>query len=285
MHRDEDSPFGEKEAQEILRTGWRQGSVFCPPVGLALPVPFDCERELLVVCTQSCVVVSRNLERDPHVEFLVAKPVKHYKATSQEATGKNLRRFHLPIAGMENAQALECDINRRLFLPRTLCLKHAPEAGISASEDAARDLAGWISLYYTRIALPNELVRRAAKKNGLFETIKAALKNTDEGKSEQLSESIDKILVNWSPDIEQQGGLYKLAILFLCADDAAEDRLNLLLEAKLQPFTKEGGLDGIKLTYAPTVKSQTFISQLDGYKRLSEWDYLSNMGDVAESEQ
>jgi hypothetical protein len=280
MHGDEDSPFGENETQRILEVGWRQGSVFRPPVGLALPVPCDRENELLVVCTQSCTVVSRDLARDPNIEFIVAKPTWHYKANSPEATGKNLRCFHLPVSGLANASALECDINRRFFEPRELCLKHPPEADLAVSEDAARNLAGWISLYYTRVALPNELVIRA---KGLFDTIKSALKkNTQSG--ERLSESIDKIFVNWSPDIELQGGLYHLDILFLCADDDADMRLNTLLETKLQPFTEEGGHDGIKLTYANKVRSQTFLSELEGYKRLSEWDYLSNLGDVAESE-
>jgi len=281
MHGDEDSPFGENEAQRVLEAGWRQGSVFRPPVGLALPVPFDHDSELLVVCTQSCVVVSRDLTRDPHIEFIVAKPTGRYKASSQEATGKNLRCFHLPVSRMANAPALECDINRRFFLPRELCLTHPPETGIAVSEDAARNLAGWISLYYTRVALPNELVIRA---KGLFDTIKSALKkNTQSG--ERLSDSIDKTLVRWLPDIELQGGLYHLDILFLCANDDADMQLNRLLGTKLQPFTEEGGHDGIKLTYANKVRSQTFISELDGYKRLSEWDYLSNLGDVAESEQ
>lgn len=281
MHGDEDSSFGENEAQQILEAGWRQGSVFRPPASLALPVPLDREHKRLVVCTQSCTVVSRDLAGDPHIEFIIAKPTGHYKANSQEATGKTLRIFHLPVFGLANAPALECDINRRFVLSRELCLKHPPEAGITVSEDAARNLAGWISRYYTRVALPNELVIRA---KGLFDAIKSALKKYTQS-GERLSESIDKILVNWSPDIELQGGLYHLDILFLCADDDADMRLNSLLEAKLQPFTEEGGHNGIELKYENKVSSETLLSDIQAYKRLSEWDYLSNLGDIAESEQ
>lgn len=282
MHGDEDSPFGENKAQQILEAGWRQGSVFRPPVGLAMPVPFEHEHEWLVVCTQSCTVVSRDLTGDPHIEFLVATPTGHYKANSPEATGKVLRRFHLPVSGLANVPALECDINRRFFASRTLCLAHPPETGITVSEDDVRNLAGWISRYYTRVALPNELVIRAG---GLFATIREVLKKkkATSGESERLSASIDKILVRWSPDTELQGGLYELDILFLCADEAADLLLNSLLEAKLQPFTEEGGHNGIRLKFANAVKSETFISELDGYTRLSEWDYLSNLGDVAEA--
>lgn len=281
MHGNAGLPFGEEEAHQILQAGWRQGRVFRPPLGYPLPVPFDYENEWLVVCTQSCTVVSADLDRDPHIEFLVAKPAAHYKANSPEATGKNQRRFHLPVSGLPGVTSLECDINRRFFEPRALCLSNPPDVNIVVSEDAVRNLAGWISRYYTRVALPNELVRRA---KGLFGIIKEALRdNTRNG--EMLSNSIDKILVRWSPDTELPNGLYKIDILFLCADGASDLRLNSLLEVRLQQFTEKDGHDGIKLTYENTVRSQTFLSQLDGYKRLSEWDYLSNLGSVAESEQ
>ena len=117
----------------------------------------------------------------------------------------------------------------------------------------------------------------------LFNIIKAALKkNTKDG--DELSESIDKVDVKWKPDSELQGGLYEVNILFLCADGDADLLLDTLLEANLKRFTEENGCDGIKLTYANTVRSETLVSQLDGYNRLSEWDYLSNLSDIAESE-
>jgi hypothetical protein len=280
MHGDEPSPFGESEARRVLEVGWRQGSVCRPPADLAIPAPLDRDAEWLVVCTQSCTVVSRSLINDPHIEFLVAKPVGSYNPNSQEATGKTLRRFHLPISGHPSAAALDCDINRRFFAPRSLCLTSRPDAGIMVSEAASRNLAGWISRYYTRVALPDQLVIRARK---LFDIIKAALKKSTKN-GDKLSESIDKIYVQWEPDSELQAGLYEMKILFMCVDGEADLLLNTLLEAKLKPFTEENGRDGIKLTYANTVRSETFFSQLDGYKRLSEWDYLSNLAEIAESE-
>jgi len=283
MHGDDDSSFGETEAQHVLDAGWRQGSVFRPPTGFVVPCQFDHDSEWLVVCTQSCSVVSRFLDADPHIEFLVAKPIGHYKPKSQEATGKTLRRFHLPVSGLPDVEALECDINRRFFAPRTLCLTSAPEAGITVSEDDARNLAGWISRHYTRVALPNELVIRARHEKGLFEIIRSALRSkTTSG--EEMSASINKIYIEWTPNTELQSGLYEVAILFLCADRETDSQLNSLLKDKLLPFTEDGGHDGIQLTYANTVRRATLLTDLDGYKRLSEWDYLSNLGDVAEFE-
>ena len=144
---------------------------------LAIPVPLDREAEWMVVCTQSCTVVSRSLVNDPHVEFLVAKPAEGYNPSSQEATGKTPRRFHLPVSGRPGVAALDCDINRRFFVPRSLCLTFTPDAGIMVSEEASETWrAGFRGI--TSVALPNELVIRA---KNLFDIIKTALKKSTGG--------------------------------------------------------------------------------------------------------
>jgi hypothetical protein len=281
MQVDERTDFGETEAQRIHSAGWRQGSIFRPPAEFSVPLEFDRDCEMLVVCTQSCTVVSKRIGADPYIEFLVAKPAKKYNPRSDEATGKNLRRFHLPILDIHNTEALACDINRRFFVDRRVCLVHSPDTRAKVSEKSARDLAGWISRYYTRIALPDELVRRAKK--GLFAHIQNALERKSPS-GEKLSNGIDRIYISWSPESELQDGPYSVHILFLCADANAEIQLNSLLDVPLDPFTQDGGHDGIKLEYEIKFKTETFVSELDGYKRLTEWDYLSNLGDNAESE-
>ena len=55
---------------------------------LALPISFDREHEWLVVCTQSCTVVSHDLVKDPHIEFLVAKPMGPTRQTPRKRRGK-----------------------------------------------------------------------------------------------------------------------------------------------------------------------------------------------------
>jgi hypothetical protein len=283
MQGKERSNFGETEAQRIHRAGWRQGSIFRPPEKFDVPVPFDRSREVLVVCTQSCTVVSPNFDANPLIEYLVAKPVEKYHPRSNEAKGKNSHCFHLPVPGMTNAEALGCDINRRFFVDRKVCVEHAPEERLVPSEEGVRNLAGWIARYYTRIALPDELVTRAKVKNGLFEIIQKALR-TKNSSGYEMSTTIDRIGVNWTPDSDMHGGFYDVQILFLCTDADADAQLNSLLVDPLSPFTDDNGHDGIKLVYDTTVRSSTFISAFDGYKRLTEWDYLSNPGDVAESE-
>ncbi len=273
------SDFGDAEARQIHQAGWRQGSIFRPPTGFSVPLEFDRDREMLVVCTQSCTVVSERIEKDPYIEFLIAKPVMKYNERSTEATGKNLRQFHLPISGIPNMQALACDINRRFFVDRRECIKHSPENEISASKESVRNLAGWISRYYSRIALPNELVSRA--KDGLFKIIQNAL-STERSPGQNLSVAVSGIYINWSPDSDLKGGVYLVDIIFLCMDADADNQLHTLLNDPLSPFTRSDGRDGIKVTWDTTVRSTTFISAFDNYKRLTEWDYLSSLGDVVE---
>jgi hypothetical protein len=158
-----------------------------------------------------------------------------------------------------------------------------PENCIIPSEEGVRNLAGWIARYYTRIALPNKLVARAKAKNGLFEIIQKAL-HTKNSNGEEVSTAVDKIGIHWSPDSDLQDDFYQVAILFLCTDADADDQLHSLLIDPLSPFTHDDGHDGIKLVYDTTIRSTTFISAFDGYKRLTEWDYLSNLADVAEDE-
>jgi hypothetical protein len=281
MQGKENSDFGETEARQILNAGWRQGSIFRPPEDFIVPVKFERDHEVLVVCTQSCTVVSPSLPANPHIEFLVAKSIDKYRPRSDEAKGKNLHCFHLPISGIPNTEAVACDLNRRFFTNRTECLNHSPDLGITASGEGVGNFAGWIARYYTRIALPNELVNRARK--GLFACIKNALDEKLES-GDKLSNGIYKIYIDWTPDLDIQDGFYEVYILFLCADVGTDIWLNSLLDVPLEPFTHNDGHDGIKLEYESKNTSETFVSEIVGYKRLTEWDYLSNLGDVAESE-
>jgi len=52
MQGEDQSNFGETEARLILNAGWRQGSIFRPPAEFSVPLEFDRDHEMLVVCTQ-----------------------------------------------------------------------------------------------------------------------------------------------------------------------------------------------------------------------------------------
>lgn len=277
----EQPTFGEAEARSIRDAGWRQGSIFTPPAELDIPVSIDRSRETLVVCSQSCAVVSPRIDRDPIVEFIIAKPIERYNPKCGEATGKNLRCFHLPSYGRNETSAFACDFNRRFQVKRQLLLEHKPDPRFAVSAEDARNLAGWIARNYTRIALPDALVNRA--KGGIFKTIQTALR-TNKSAGRELCESVKNIYISYAPESELLNGTYDVYLIFLCEDEQTEIELNSHLEDPLKLYTVEGGLDGIKLAYETKIPSQTFLSEIDGYKRLTEWDYLSNLGEIADSE-
>jgi len=272
--------FGKAEARSIRDAGWRQGSVFEPPAGFPVPEPFDREREVLVLCSQSCNVVSIQLDKDPFVEFVAASPIEKYHTGSGEAKGKNLRRFHLPVTGTSNFSAVECDFNRRFFVDRLELLSNRAATGIVVSDEHARNLAGWIARNYTRIALPDALAERA---KGLFGTILEVLRER-EPTGEELSQAADKIYIAYEPISELDGGTYDVLLIFLFKDGDSETEISKRLLSRLQPYCNGSGVGGIKLIFDTKVRTQAFVSEFDGYQRLSEWDYLSNLGDVAEAE-
>jgi hypothetical protein len=274
--------FDEAAAGSLLAAGWRQGSAFRAPVGLEVPIAYDRDTEWLVVCTQSCSVVSPRLTADPHIEVATARPIKKYSARSPQATGKDFRRFHLPVPGATGFQALECDINRRFNIPRERFLDFAPEPGITVPEGAGRALAGWLSRYYSRIALPNAFVTRS-RDSGFFETVKTALDQVH-GDGQPLSAAVDGIYVVCTPDTElAEGQPYACDLVFLCATQASASTLGEWLLDPLAPFTRDGGHGGIALIWDTKIRTSTFVDELMGYSRLSEWDYLSDLGDVAEA--
>ena len=176
--------------------------------------------------------------------------------------------------------ALSCNINKRFFVPRTACLSGSPIKTIQINDEDIRNFAGWIARYYTRVALPNALVTRAKK---MFDIIKKGMKK-DRTSGDPLSSHINKIYISWEPDTELTDGLYQVDLLFMCDDANTNSKLYDALEENLQKYTETKGHDGIKLKYENKVISETFLSDIQGYKRLSEWDYLTNLGDLAASE-
>jgi hypothetical protein len=267
--------LGPAEAKRLLDAGWRQAIAFRAPAQFSVPIPFDRDNEWLVVCTQTCSVVSERFTVDPFIEVVAAKPISKYNPRSPEATGKNARQFSLPLVGGE---AVQCDINRRCFIDREMFLGIEPDLSIQVLA-AAKGFAGWISRYYTRVAWPNALVDRAKAPGGLYESVKAALAHPF-GDKGPLSDWVSAIYVNWKPDDElsEAQGAYQVSMRFLCDNLEADTALGALLCEALDRF--EAGHDGITLQWDVKAKRTTFVTDLDGYYRLSEWDYLTDLGRV-----
>lgn len=273
-----DPPFGPDAARALLAAGWTQGSVFRPNALVTIPEDLDRPDAHLVVCTQACSLVSPSLDRDPFVELAVAVPITRYAPRSEAATGKDVRRHHLPVAGAA-FPALEVDINARFRVPREYLLAFAPD-GPRASAEACRDLAGWIGRYYTRIALPDALVVRL--KGSVFEILGRFLKGGPAGGGPKHHEGVHSIYLRWQPDAELAASMpYAVDLLILCDEVAVADALGArLAETGLDPDHRVER-DGLSVHCSVQARSETLLTDLDGWTRLSEWDHMTGLGETA----
>jgi hypothetical protein len=263
--------FGEEEANTLLKSEWRQCQIFRP--NDTLPHP---EKDIFfVVCTQSCTVVSPDLTRDPFVEIAIGRPLRTFQAKNHQARGKDVRKFHIPIIGAD-FEALEIDINSRQFVKRELLLV-TETAGFTVSDKTRRDFAGWIARYYTRIALPNELVARLKP---ILKNLKQFLETKDGDQFVPHHEQIASMWIRFNPDAELHIGETYTVKLLIVSDEpgAAED-----YDRELHKLFGRASLaiDGVAFSFDVNSLDETRLTDLDGYQRFTDWDYLSGMGDVA----
>ncbi|MCJ2052104.1 hypothetical protein [Methylobacterium sp. J-070] len=273
-----ESGFGGPEADKLLADGWTQGSLFLPNEHVGIPEGLERPSAHLIVCTQACSLVSDSLRKDPWVELAVVVPVATYSGKSGEATGKNARRYHLPVSGAA-FQAVDIDINARFAVRRESLLHFAPGQA-KATEEACRAFAGWIGRYYTRIALPNALVARL--RGSVFEPLEKFFKGSPKGGGPKQYEGVHSIYVRWKPSTElQPNESYDVDFLILHDEGAAADALERhLSEIGLDP----GGRvekPGLTVSCSAQARSETVLTDLDGYTRLSEWDHLTGLDEVA----
>lgn len=271
-----------RDAQTILQCGWRQGSVFDPHITDQIALPFALAAdEVLMICTQSCSVVSTRFNVDPNVEVMAVKPIKHFNTRAPEATGKNRRKLHVALLQPSEAiKALECDINRRGNIPRKTLLGLQLHPGFAIGEVGATQVAAWVSGNYNRIALPNLLVERMGMR--LRPTLERCLGEPKADGSGPVHQSISYIYIDWQPR-DENAPIYHLNLLFIGEDRAAVDQLDEALQTALEPFFDPNSTDGITLHICDCkLASATFLTDLNGYVRLSEWDYLSNLADTVD---
>jgi hypothetical protein len=262
--------------QKISNLGWRQGFVFQPLKDSQLASEISAD-EWLVVCTQSCSIA----HPEPHIELMVAKPIKKFNPRSAEATGKNVRKFTVALPLLGSEQGLECDITKRLFVPKEEFQDFPPPEEGQPPLENRRAFAGWLGRYYTREALPNVLEHRLREDfYGILESI--FKKKTDDDKT--FEECLQDIYIKWKPNEEltDSGVLYKLEFMFLCKDPNYEDEIGLVLTEELAAFENDAGLNGVRITnWLVRSVVNTFISDLDNYVRFSHWDSMSGMQAVA----
>jgi hypothetical protein len=269
-------------AKAILDKGWRQGAIF-DPRGIVGNIQLT-DGEFLVLCTQSCTVVSSRFATDPIVEAMGVKLLPKYNPRAFEATGKNQRKLHIEVIGSSQFKCIECDINRRFFFDRHHLLNINPLQELEIGVEGSTKLAGWLARSYTRIALPNLLVERVKP-----ELLTLILKCLDEkqtngqNKGSPIHESVSFIYLDWQPRHDVTD-LFELKFIFLCSDAQTEEMLENSLLEKLEPYQAQEGKHGVKISsIICRTPNTTFITDLNGYERYSEWDFLSELGEIAQA--
>jgi hypothetical protein len=253
--------LSDHDIANISSKGWRQGALFRPN-DYVQQGPDDPQGAFFIVLTQTCTLVNPSLKNNPWIEIATAKPVEHYNPKDPAARGKTFHKYHLQLKGADHP-ALEIDINSRRFVDRKKLLEFGPDGPVCDPSDCYR-MASWMARYYTRVALPNALVGLL---KDVFVQLRGILDSDYEGAP--LHEDVDEIFIDWAPDDEHTN--YTCTLTILANDQAVTEQIDRLIGQA--GFTDAG--DYLELKIEVLACDATFVSDLRGRKRLSEFDYLS----------
>lgn len=276
-------------ARQISFDNWRQGSVFDPrgvlnKITIAENETSLSDNEFLIICTQSCSLVSRRFDVDPYAEAMVVKLIGEYNPRSQEATGKNQRKLQIKLLDDPKYKCIECDINKRFMFNRKRLLEMRPSKELNLEENAGDKFAGWYGRSITRTALPDLLVERMGN---LSKIIKKCLEKKfydDQGILSPIHESVPYQYIDWQPRKEKPEGLFTLRFFFLCANPETEENLDKELTEKLSSYRSEEGKDDLKIMeIVCKTDDSTFVRDLYPYEKLSDLDYLSDLGEICKA--
>lgn len=273
------SVFGNDEARHLLEAGWRQGSTFRADlkVAEALGVP---EGTCLVVLSQSCVVVSSDLLKDPRLEVGTLEEAfeERFSETDPAAVGKFRTKLHLKLDGHPDGDRYVLNINTRQFMPREFLLSIAQESHACSSEQSDR-MAGWVARSYTRSAWPNRLVEifsETKAKAKLEKALKTKIK-TEVGER-HLYAFTRAIFARWDPDAEVDR--YVLNLDFVCDDEVYASALEDVIHDK---FKVENKLvfqnDNLVLTVKVLAADAVLFNEFDGSRRMTEWDVFTDLAE------
>lgn len=277
--REPDSPAVEVDenfGEIIFHSGWRQGSFF-PIEEMKWP-----QKDLgskkdayAIICSQSCAVVSRNMKRDPYAEIIIGYPLQgKYNPRSQEATGKDQGRLFLKIDGVKGVDALVVSINHRFEMPRESLVAHKPLVEVKLAEGEAKKLTNWLARNYLRIALPDALVDLL--KLHIFPQLEKWLKR-ELSASVTINSEVDMVYVAWDPDQEVKN--YQFDMLVLTKNGDIQKDFELTLKPTILHLMKDNQT-GLLLKFCECqLKGETMLSDLDGYSRFSQYDYMTSATD------
>ena len=268
-----------QDGSTLFDKGWLQGKIV-PNNKLQLPdkiVKNAANEHLLIVCSQSCSVVSRNFEKDPYVEIIVGKPIVIYNPKSQEARGKDQRKLHLNLEVHGESKPFEINIYDRFEIDRKLLLTCDPVNDVYLKPEDGDKLSNWIARSYLRLALPNELVAKITERKGFIDKFDRWLKQVSNTTGHNRHEFVKAIYLKWEPNNASAQYTVDIMLLADCADFQKDFDLNFEEQVLNKIDFDALGLLGFNVRCQ--LRDETFLTDLDGYKRFSEFDYLTEMGE------
>lgn len=157
---------------EVANQGWRTGAVvplamlpviaqyLCRPGAAAVEVAAD---HWLVVVSQTCDVVARNLEAEPFVEVLHCKPIAKPRAQYRDFRSTRILDFR-PNRHTHEAVSLSAHaVADRYLVPREFFRDQPPDANRYLSSEATQRIMAWYSLRAGRPSWPDAFVKRINK--------------------------------------------------------------------------------------------------------------------------
>jgi len=138
---------------KLMSQGWQQGSIISSESLTDLPEELsNCPHFLIL--SQTCDVLSHNLNSEPTVELLPLKLLPKQKPDKNLANTYNPRRIQFQISIEGNEKWVESSIKDILLYPREKLEHFAPKASVEISPSRLRDLCIWRAARYLRPAFP-----------------------------------------------------------------------------------------------------------------------------------
>ncbi|MBB2789251.1 UNVERIFIED_ORG: hypothetical protein GGD43_004475 [Rhizobium esperanzae] len=264
--------FGETEAEELLRLGWKQGATFYI-AGKMIELTGLPAGTMVAVVTQSCTVVSRDIAKDPSIEIMVvSKDDKAFSAKNLDARGRNMRRLLVPLSSGTDQAGYYIDFNKRRFVPRRDFLEFQPD-GPTATDEVCDKIGRWIGSIYSRAALPNNLVQ-LLRDAGVRDKIEAVLKTKSDGTL--LHSQVSVIYADWSPNDEVEK--YEIRFIIVCDEDPADSVMEEKLVAAFgKPIPSVFADDRLSVNIDIHTETSITLADLRDMRRFSEWDFFSGL--------
>lgn len=160
--------------ETIRRAKWHQGSIVSSDstaqiasiVSGPVAPPFS-ESDWCIVLSHDCDILSPDLQKEPWIEIIVARPVGKGGGDPAFRNGRNPRRIHFAAQIGDWPFELEASIHDRGWLARERLANLSPDPRRTLAPGVRRILAQWVAKRYVRSGFPdafNDRLKHAEKK-------------------------------------------------------------------------------------------------------------------------